>query len=80
MNCRCYSVDEVILIISRRIYYEAEDFRLFWRHTRVNSLQPLPNLTLIKDGKNINPAILINLVKQTSMNDMFTENNVYPEN
>ena len=29
MNCRCYSVDEVILIISRRIYYEAEDFRLF---------------------------------------------------
>ena len=22
MNCSCYSVDEVILIISRRIYYE----------------------------------------------------------
>ena len=32
MNCRCYSVDEVILIISRRIYYEAEDFRLLEAH------------------------------------------------
>ena len=46
----------------------------------MNSLQPLPNLTLIKDGKNINPAILLILVKQSSISDMFAENNVNPEN
>ena len=46
----------------------------------MNSLQPLPNLTLIKDGKNINPAILLNLIKQTSISDMFAENNVNTEN
>lgn len=38
------------------------------------STGPHLHLTLKKDGKNINPAILINLIKQTSMNDLLTDN------
>ena len=37
------------------------------------------NLTLKKDGKYINPAILLNLIKQTSMSNMFAENTANPE-
>jgi len=44
------------------------------------STGPHLHLTLKKDGKNINPAILLNLIKQTSMSDMYAENNVNPEN
>ncbi len=40
---------------------------------------PHLHLTLKKDGKNINPAILLNLIKQTSMSNMFTENTTNPE-
>ena len=32
-----------------------------------------------KDGKYINPAILLNLIKQTSMSNMFAENTANPE-
>lgn len=44
------------------------------------STGPHLHLTLKKDGKNINPAILLNLIKQTSMGSMFAENIVNPEN
>ena len=44
------------------------------------STGPHLHLTLKKDGKNINPAILLNLIKQTSMDIMFAENIVNPEN
>ena len=44
------------------------------------STGPHLHLTLKKDGKNINPAILLNLIKQTSMGNMFAENIVNPEN
>ena len=43
------------------------------------STGPHLHLTLKKDGKNINPAILLNLIKQTSMDIMFAENIVNPE-
>ena len=43
------------------------------------STGPHLHLTLKKDGKNINPAILLNLIKQTSMSNMFAENTVNPE-
>lgn len=43
------------------------------------STGPHLHLTLKKDGKYINPAILLNLFKQTSISDMFAENNVNPE-
>ena len=38
------------------------------------STGPHLHLTLKKDGKKINPAILLNLIKQTSMGNMFAEN------
>ena len=41
---------------------------------------PHLHLTLKKDGKYINPAILLNLIKQTSVGNMFAENIVTPEN
>ena len=44
------------------------------------STGPHLHLTLKKDGKNINPAILLNLIKQTSMSNMFAENTANPEN
>lgn len=34
------------------------------------------HLTLKKDGKNINPAILLNLIKQTTMGNTFADNRV----
>ena len=40
---------------------------------------PHLHLTLKKDGKYINPAILLNLIKQTSMSNMFAENIANPE-
>ena len=43
------------------------------------STGPHLHLTLKKDGKNINPAILLNLIKQTSMSNMFAENTANPE-
>ena len=43
------------------------------------STGPHLHLTLKKDGKNINPAILFNLIKQTPMSDMFAMNNANPE-
>lgn len=44
------------------------------------STGPHLHLTLKKDGKNINPAILLNLIKQTSMENMFAASNIKPEN
>lgn len=44
------------------------------------STGPHLHLTLKKDGKNFNPAILLNLIKQTSKGYMFAENIVNPEN
>ena len=48
----------------------------------LNRLSTCPHLhlTLKKDGKYINPAILLNLIKQTSMSNMFAENTANPEN
>ena len=43
------------------------------------STGPHLHLTLKKDGKYINLAILINLIKQTSMSNMFAENATNPE-
>ena len=43
------------------------------------STGPHLHLTQKKDGKYINPAILINLIKQTSMSNMFAENTANPE-
>ena len=43
------------------------------------STGPHLHLTLKKDGKKINPAILLNLIKQTSMRNMFAENIANPE-
>ena len=43
------------------------------------STGPHLHLTLKKDGKYINPAILLNLFKQTSMSNMFAENTANPE-
>ena len=43
------------------------------------STGPHLHLTLKKDGKYINLAILLNLIKQTSMNNMFAENTANPE-
>ena len=43
------------------------------------STGPHLHLTLKKDGKYINPAILLNLIKQTSMSNMFAENTANPE-
>ena len=43
------------------------------------STGPHLHLTLKKDGKNINPAILLNLIEQTSMSNMFAENIANPE-
>ena len=43
------------------------------------STGPHLHLTLKKDGKYINPAILLNLIKQTSMSNMFAENTTNPE-
>ena len=43
------------------------------------STGPHLHLTQKKDGKNINPAILLNLIKQTSMSIMFAENTANPE-
>ena len=43
------------------------------------STGPHLHLTLKKDGKYINPAILLNLIKQTSMSNMFAENIANPE-
>ena len=43
------------------------------------SIGPHLHLTLKKDGKYINPAILLNLNKQTSMSNMFAENTANPE-
>ena len=47
----------------------------------LNRLSTCPHLhlTLKKDGKYINPAILLNLIKQTSMSNMFAENTANPE-
>ena len=42
------------------------------------STGPHLHLTLKKDGKNINPAILLNLIKQTSTSNMFAENTANP--
>lgn len=44
------------------------------------STGPHLHLSLKKDGKNINPAILLNLIKQTYMGNMFAENTANPEN
>lgn len=41
------------------------------------STGPHLHLTLKKDGKTINPAILINLIKQTPMDNMFADNNIH---
>ena len=43
------------------------------------STGPHLHLTLKKDGKYINLAILLNLIKQTSMSNMFAENTANPE-
>ena len=43
------------------------------------STGPHFHLTLKKDGKNINPAIQLNLIKQTSTSNMFAENTANPE-
>ena len=43
------------------------------------STGPHLHLTLKKDGKYINLAILLNLIKQTSMGNMFAENTANPE-
>ena len=43
------------------------------------STGPHLHLTLKKDGKYINHAILLNLIKQTSMSNMFAENTANPE-
>lgn len=40
------------------------------------STAPHLHLTLKKDGKNINPVILIGLVKQIPMNDLFADNGI----
>lgn len=40
------------------------------------STGPHLHLTLKKDGKNINPVILIGLIKQTPMNDLFADNGI----
>lgn len=42
------------------------------------STGPHLHLTLKKDGKTINPAILLNLIKQTSMGNTFADNIVKP--
>ena len=42
------------------------------------STGPHLHLTLKKDGKNINPAIQLNLIKQTSTSNMFAENTANP--
>lgn len=44
------------------------------------STEPHLHLTLKKDGKNINPAILLNLIKRTSMSNMSAESIANPEN
>lgn len=43
-----------------------------------HSTGPHLHLTLKKDGKTINPAILLNLIKQTSMGNTFADNIVKP--
>ena len=43
------------------------------------STGPHLHLTLKKDGKYINPTILLNLIKQTSMSNIFGENTANPE-
>jgi len=43
------------------------------------STGPHLHLTLKKDGKNINPTILLNLIKQTSMDNTFADDIVNPE-
>lgn len=43
------------------------------------STGPHLHLTLKKDGKNINPAILLKLIKQTSMSYLFADNIVNPK-